>query len=170
MRRTALLLGLFLIFLTGCTPTRSVDEWVNIPVKDGSFSVQMPGEPTFSEKKIARTDGDANVFSYTYQNPAAQYRVTILGLPKPPSDPNIELDAAAKSLAEMPDRVETTTMGGKPARIVEAVSSTGEFIFARLILSEDRLYSLVAKYSRTAIRKNVAERAAKFFDSFMLAP
>ena len=170
MRRTALLLWLFLVLLTGCTKSRPVDEWVAVPVKDGSFAVQMPGEPTLTTKKIARTDGDVNVSTYTYQNPAARYRVSVMGLPRAPMDPHGELDSAAKSLAERLDHVENTTIGGKPARIVETASENGEPIFARLILSEDRLYSLVATYSRTAIKKNVAERAAKFFDSFTLTP
>lgn len=170
MKRTALLLLLFLVLLTGCTPTRSRDEWINVSVPDGSFSVQMPEEPTQTTRKLARTDGDVNVTTYTYQNPAARYRVSVMGLPKTPMDPHGELDAAAKNLAENLDHVENTTIGGKPARIVETVNRGGEFIFARLILSGDRLYTLVATYSRTAIKKNVAERANKFFDSFMLAP
>jgi hypothetical protein len=139
--------------------------WRQVTAKDGSFTVDLPGEPQYRQSDLNSPSGEAYKRQlYIWSDAQAFYMVNIATYARPP-DLRSEVDAAAIGMRVRTwSQVRWTTHQGLTAVDASGIQENGMAVRSFLVAKEHSMFNLV--YARSGAP--VAADVDRFVNSFLI--
>jgi hypothetical protein len=150
--------------------------WATVNRPDDGFKVEMPADPRDLQVPAYNETGGSEQVKMLYSNPDGETTFAVTWEDNPPVA-RVNRDSPEKTLDQARDgmlvRTQTTpvreanvTVSGYPGRDITAKNSGGGYLDARLIFSNDRLYTLMAVYPSISARRE--QDVIRFYNSFTI--